>query len=159
MASDNDEEIAIMGDVTNVCFTVFVLSVRPWVTVSDVYRCQINAKPAFVGGEDRGSQRAATAFVRGSVIGTDEGSDSFYVAPTQYCLALGFEAPFIVKAIIATPETANLPYQHLPHLNEDITFIGEIALFERGCVVVLVSAHTPYRLTDGMEETGDGGQW
>ena len=81
------------------------------------------------------------------------------MAIMQFFVACETVAPITVRAIISLPETSHLPYQHLPPLNEDIAFTGEIASLEQGCVVVLVDAHTPFPLTDWIEDASDEEEW
>lgn len=106
-------------------------------------------------GEEIVNVPPARLVVTGSVLGMDDGAECFYVAPMQHMFPFHTEAPLIVKAIIALPHTAHLPYQHLPPLNEEITFTGEVALFEQGCVVVLVDAHLTFPLIDWIEDPGE----
>ena len=98
-------------------------------------------------------------YARAPVLGRDDGNDSFFVAAMQHPLAFESVAPLTVRAIVTLPETGHLPYQHLPPLNEQVAFTGEIASLEVGCVVVLVDAHTPFALTDWIEDNWNGGQW
>jgi hypothetical protein len=93
--------------------------------------------------------------VRGTVLGTDDGCDSFFIAPMQHIMVTPFPAPLIVMAIVTLPEMSNLPYQHLPPLNFDNFFSGKILMFDCGSVIVAVDFHLLFPLTDWFEDNGD----
>lgn len=124
-----------------------------------MFFCQMRVRPLARTGEQCDGEFPARMYARAPVLGTDDGNDSFFVAATQHSLLFEFAAPLTVRAIVTLPETSHLPYQHLSALNEDVAFTGEIASFELGCLVVLVDAHTPFPLTDWVEDNSNGQQW
>jgi hypothetical protein len=97
--------------------------------------------------------------VHGAVLRTDDGQESFFVAPMQHIMTMPFPAPSIVMAVVVLRETSQLPYQHLPPLNMDIFFTGEILTFKHGSLVVAVDFHMPFPLTDWIQDDGDIGLW
>lgn len=120
---------------------------------------QMRVRPLARTGEQCDGGLPARMYARVPVLRMDNGNDSFFVAATQHSLLFKFAAPLTVRAIMTLPETGHLPYQHLPALNEDVAFMGEIASFKLGCLVVLVDAHTLFPLTDWVEDNSSGQQW
>ncbi|KAF8265746.1 hypothetical protein EI94DRAFT_274420 [Lactarius quietus] len=76
--------------------------------------------------------------VSGVVLSTDDGADAFTVFPEQTLSGISAITSLRTKAIVAFPETADLPYQVLPDLNSFVSFSGDILTYDHADLVVAV---------------------
>jgi hypothetical protein len=150
-AMHDDDEFSLIGDVLNVLFhlNVFMSSfINTRFQITHLFSAR-------TGGEYK-MNTLGRLTVQGLVVGMDEGSDSFFVAPTQHIMFSHFPAPLTVMAMVAVSQTAD---QHLPPLNLEIFLTGEIVTYEHGLIIVTVDSHSHFPSIDWSEENGDSNVW